>query len=116
MSYRSTTYKYALALRLYRYWHENENAAKYNNYFHTPEEALSYIDDVLEVITDELKAGNEVKLMGFGCFGIQTRKSRQGCNPQTGQTLTIPEIKYVSFRSGTFLKRAVNDDQFKTND
>ena len=52
MSYYSTTYKYALALRLYRDWHENENAAKYNNYFHTPEEALSYIDDVLEVITE----------------------------------------------------------------
>ena len=116
MTYRPTAYKYALALRLYRDWHENENAAKYNNYFHTPEETLSYIDDVLEVITDELKAGNEVKLMGFGCFGIQTRKSRQGRNPQTGKALTIPETKYVSFRSGTYLKRAVNDDQFKTND
>ena len=116
MSYCSTKYKYALALRLYRDWHENENAAKYNNYFHTPEEALSYIDDVLEVITDELKACNEVKLMGFGCFGIQPRKSSQGRNPQTGQKLTIPETKYVSFRSGTFLKRVVNDDQFKTDD
>ena len=36
---------------------------------------------VLEVITDELRAGNEIKLIGFGCFGIQTRKSRQGHNP-----------------------------------
>lgn len=116
MSYRSTSYKYALALRLYRDWHENENTAKYNNYFHTPEEALSYIDDVLEVITDEIKSGNEIKLIGFGSFGIQTRKTRQGRNPQTGQALTIPEKKYVSFRSGVFLKRAVNDGHFKNND
>jgi len=116
MTYYPTSYKYALALRLYRDWNENENTAKYNNYFHTPEEALSYIDDVLEVITDELKSGNEVKLIGFGTFGIQTRQKRQGHNPKTGKSLTIPEKKYVSFRSGAFLKRAVNDIHFKGNE
>ena len=68
-------------------------------------------DNFLNAIQHELEEGNDVKLLGFGQFRIQTRKAREGRNPKTGEPLSIPETNYVSFRSGDFLRRAVNPDK-----
>jgi DNA-binding protein HU-beta len=56
----------------------------------------------IETITDEIKnqltAGGEVVIKGFGSFKMQTRKARVGRNPQTGAPLEIAEKKVVKFK------------------
>ena len=47
-------------------------------------------------------------LTGFGTFMVETRKERQGRNPRTGATLTIPACKMVKFRPGKMLKDALD--------
>ena len=59
------------------------------------------------LITQELKDGNDVTLVGFGVFQVSERAERQGRNPQTGETLTIPATKKPRFRPGKPLKEAV---------
>lgn len=71
-------------------------------------EAQDFMDILLESITEELQAGNEVGLVGFGTFHVQNRKARQGRNPQTGDAMTIPALKSPAFRAGKSLKESVN--------
>jgi len=66
---------------------------------------------MFDAIQHELEEDNDVKLLGSGQFRIRTRKAREGKNPNIGEPLTIPETNYVSFRSGDFLRRAVNFDK-----
>lgn len=72
-------------------------------------EALGFVDSVLDSITESLKEGNEVGLVGFGTFHVQNRKERQGRNPQTGKPMKIPALKSPAFRAGKALKESVNN-------
>ena len=58
-------------------------------------------------ITDALKEGKKVTLVGFGSFEAKQRAARMGRNPQTGETVKIPARKVVSFKVGSKLKEAV---------
>ena len=60
------------------------------------------------VVTDELKNGGKVQLVGFGTFETSERKAREGRNPQTGKTMTIAASKAPKFKAGKALKDAVN--------
>ena len=62
----------------------------------------------LESITDALKAGDKVALVGFGTFSVSARAARTGRNPQTGEALAIPASKAAKFKAGLQLKSAVN--------
>ncbi|HEY8435712.1 MAG TPA: HU family DNA-binding protein [Haloplasmataceae bacterium] len=61
-----------------------------------------------EVVTETLASGGEVVLTGFGSFKVNERGARQGRNPRTGETITIPASKVPTFRPGKGLKDAVN--------
>ncbi len=61
-----------------------------------------------EVITETLKAGDEVALTGFGAFHVTSREAREGRNPQTGDVITIPARNCPAFKAGKVLKDAVN--------
>lgn len=74
----------------------------------TKSDASRALDAVLEAITDALKKGETVSLVGFGAFGIKERAERQGRNPQTGNSITIKAAKIPSFKAGKVLKDAVN--------
>ncbi len=74
----------------------------------TKSDAGRALDAVLEAITDALKKGETVSLVGFGAFGVKERPERQGRNPQTGNTITIKAAKIPSFKAGKVLKDAVN--------
>jgi DNA-binding protein HU-beta len=106
---RNVTYKYTIAHKMVKEMEADVN--RYRNWYLNIEDTISYIDDVLDAIQHELEEGNDVKLLGFGQFRIQTRKAREGRNPKTGEPLSIPETNYISFRSGDFLRRAVNFDK-----
>jgi DNA-binding protein HU-beta len=60
-----------------------------------------------EVVTEALKAGEEVQITGFGKFSVKERKAREGRNPQTGQKMKIATQKVPSFSAGNALKEAV---------
>ena len=60
------------------------------------------------VVTDELKKGEKVQLVGFGTFEISERKAREGRNPQNGETMKIAASKAPKFKAGKALKDAVN--------
>jgi DNA-binding protein HU-beta len=63
---------------------------------------------MVESVTDSLKKGESVSLVGFGTFAIKERAARTGRNPQTGQPIEISAAKVPSFKAGKALKDAVN--------
>lgn len=62
----------------------------------------------VEVVTDELKKGEKVQLVGFGTFEVSERAEREGRNPQTGETMKIEACKAPKFKAGKALKDAIN--------
>ncbi len=68
----------------------------------------SAIDAFTDSITEALKAGEEVVLVGFGGYKVSHRKARTGRHPQTGQPMQIAASKAVKFKVGKKLKDAIN--------
>lgn len=62
----------------------------------------------VDVVTDELKKGDKVQLVGFGTFEVSERAAREGRNPQTGETMKIEASKAPKFKAGKALKDMVN--------
>ena len=62
-----------------------------------------------ETVTDELKKGEKIQLVGFGTFETATREAREGRNPRTGATMKIAATKAPKFKAGKALKDAVNE-------
>ena len=46
-----------------------------------------------ETVTDELKKGEKIQLVGFGTFEVAERPAREGRNPRTGETMKIAASK-----------------------
>lgn len=69
------------------------------------EKALKAFTDV---VTEELKKGGKIQLVGFGTFEVSERAAREGRNPQTGKTMTIAASKAPRFKAGKALKDALN--------
>ena len=59
-------------------------------------------------VTNALKAGEKVSLVGFGTFSVGLRAARTGKNPQTGAKIKIAAAKSPKFKAGKALKDAVN--------
>ena len=74
----------------------------------TKAKATEAVDAVFAGIEAALKAGEEVRLVGFGSFGTSTRKATTGRNPQTGAEVQIPARTVPKFSAGKGLKDAVN--------
>jgi DNA-binding protein HU-beta len=70
--------------------------------------AARALDTVVESITESLKKGDSVVLVGFGTFSVRDRAARTGRNPQTGQEIQIAAAKVPAFKAGKALKEAVN--------
>ena len=66
------------------------------------------VESVFDNITGSLRAGNEVRLIGFGTFSVADRKATTGRNPRTGETIQIPARRQAKFKAGKALKEAVN--------
>ena len=62
----------------------------------------------IDTVTDELKNGGKVQLVGFGTFEVGKRAERQGRNPKTGESITIPASKSPKFKAGRSLKDTIN--------
>ena len=62
----------------------------------------------IDVVTDELKKGEKIQLVGFGPFEVIERAAREGRNPLTGEKMSIKASKAPKFKAGKALKDAVN--------
>ncbi len=62
---------------------------------------------VVDSITEALKKGDKVALVGFGTFEVRARAARQGINPQTKKKINIPATKVPAFKAGKALKEVV---------
>ncbi len=66
------------------------------------------LNGLIEIVTEELKAGGKVNLTGFGSFSVAQRQARKGRNPQTGKAINIPANRAPKFKAGKLLKDAVS--------
>ncbi|PIP81400.1 MAG: DNA-binding protein HU [Gammaproteobacteria bacterium CG22_combo_CG10-13_8_21_14_all_40_8] len=66
------------------------------------------LDSMIDGITETMRKGDQVSLVGFGTFCVKDRAARTGRNPQTGEAIQIKAAKVPSFKAGKALKDAVN--------
>ena len=71
-------------------------------------DASKFFDTTLSVITDFLKKGEEIRIVGFGTFATRKRKASTGRNPRTGEEIAIPEATVPVFKAGKLLKDEVS--------
>lgn len=69
------------------------------------EKALKAFEDV---VAEELTKDGKIHIFGFGTFEVASRSAREGRNPQTGKSMSIPASKFPKFKAGKLLKDAVN--------
>lgn len=74
----------------------------------TKGQAEDALNAVLDGITDALKGGDSVTLIGFGSFSVNHRAARSGRNPQTGETIQIAAKNLAKFKAGKKLTDALN--------
>ncbi|NQT33088.1 MAG: integration host factor subunit beta [Candidatus Omnitrophica bacterium] len=67
-------------------------------------EVKKVVQRTFDLIIDSLERGGKVELRNFGIFKVKTRKGRLGRNPRTGDSVSIPDKKVVSFKSGMKMK------------
>lgn len=74
----------------------------------TRAQAGEALDAAIETITEALKKGDEVKIVGFGTLVVTDRDAGEARNPRTGEKVIVPASKAPKFRAGAGLKDAVN--------
>ena len=75
----------------------------------TKKQAEAAVNAVTAAITDALKDGDKVQLVGFGTFETRSRAARTGKNPRTGEKIEIAASKVPAFKAGKALKDIVNN-------
>lgn len=74
----------------------------------TKDKAHKAVESVLAGIKESLGKGEEVRLVGFGTFGVQKSAARDGRNPRTGETIKIAASNRATFKNGKELKETLN--------
>ena len=71
-------------------------------------DAEAVVSATLNAITEALKSGDKVQLIGFGTFEVKEVAEREGRNPKTGETIKIAAAKKPVFSASKVLKDEVN--------
>lgn len=74
----------------------------------TKAQAETALNSFVENVTNALKKGDKVSLIGFGTFSVSKRAARTGRNPQTGETIQIAAKNLAKFKAGKGLSDALN--------
>ena len=74
----------------------------------TKKDAEAALKAFTDVVSDELKKGEKVQLVGFGTFEVSKRAAREGRNPQSGEVMKIAASKAPKFKAGKALKDMIN--------
>ena len=75
----------------------------------TKKDAEKAVKAFIDVVTDELKKGEKVQVVGFGTFEVAERAAREGRNPQSGEPMKIEASKAPRFKAGKALKDMINE-------
>ncbi|MDO5147391.1 MAG: HU family DNA-binding protein [Eubacteriales bacterium] len=75
----------------------------------TKKDADNALKAFIDVVGDELSRGEKVQLAGFGTFEVSERAERQGINPRTKESITIPASKSPKFKAMKALKERINN-------
>lgn len=70
-------------------------------------DAAAVVETVLQIISDTLSAGEQVKLSGFGAFELRDKSGRLGRNPKTGKEVPITPRRVLVFKASPVLKQRV---------
>ena len=70
----------------------------------TKKQAEAALNAFTEAVSESLKAGDKVQLMGFGTFEVKERAARTGRKPATGEVIEIPAKKIPTFKAGKGFK------------
>lgn len=70
-------------------------------------DAKKAVDAFVSTVSNELKAGGKVALLGFGSFSVAEKAARKGVNPKTKEAINIPARKSVKFKAGSELNELV---------
>ncbi len=74
----------------------------------TKKQADVIVTAALEVIQEAVASGDKVTLVGFGTFEPRQRQAREGRNPKSGETMTIPATTVPAFSAGKMFKEKVS--------
>jgi integration host factor subunit alpha len=76
--------------------------------FFTKTQSAQIIDTIFELIKQSLQNGEDVLISGFGKLSVKEKQQRVGRNPETGETITLPPRKVVTFKCSGVLRTAIN--------
>jgi integration host factor subunit alpha len=71
-------------------------------------ETAAIVDKALELLKTTLAEGDSVMISAFGKFSVREKKAHEGRNPKTGETITLPARKVVTFKVSRVLKERIN--------
>ncbi len=74
-------------------------------------ESADLVNAVIDMISDALVAGQQVKLSSFGTFDVREKRERIGRNPKTGEEVPITPRRVLVFRPSQIMKKTVNGDE-----
>ena len=80
---------------------------KENGAFASKAEAERAYKAFIDTVTQALRDGEKIQLIGFGTFDVGERAAREGRNPQTGETIKIEASRTPRFKAGKAFKDAI---------
>jgi DNA-binding protein HU-beta len=75
----------------------------------TQVQADKALNSFINAVVETVKAGEKISMVGFGTFERRERSARNGINPSTGQTISIPASFAPAFKAGKKFKETVNN-------
>jgi integration host factor subunit alpha len=79
----------------------------------TKGESAQIIETLFELMKQSLEDGEDVLISGFGKFSVKKKHQRMGRNPQTGEAVTLPPRRVVTFKYSSVLKEKINREDEK---
>ena len=71
-------------------------------------EAEKIVNCIFDSIRDALQRGDKTEIRGFGSFRMRIRRTKDGRNPKTGETVSVPEKRMPFFKAGKEIKELLN--------
>ena len=73
-------------------------------------DAEKVVNCLFDSIRDALKNGEKTEIRGFGSFRVRVRRTKDGRNPKTGESVAVPEKKMPFFKAGKEIKELLNPE------
>ena len=74
----------------------------------TSRESADVVNSIIDILSESLAAGQEVKISGFGKFYLKDKNARKGRNPQTGEVIEISARRVLGFKPSDSLRQTIN--------